>query len=75
MEPYAGWLFLATGGVLIVGAVADWDWFMLGDRNASIAEVLDRDAVRVFYVVAGVALAIYGLAMLLEYVPVPHRFR
>lgn len=75
MEPYAGWMFLATGVVLIVGAVADWDWFMLGGRHASFAEVHDRHEVRIFCVVAGTALAIYGLAMLLEFVPVPERFR
>ena len=68
-----GWLFMAVGAFTILGAAANWEWFMNGRRAQFFLWLFGRDGARVVYFLLGLAFAAYGLAILTGLAPVPTR--
>jgi hypothetical protein len=59
-------LFLVVTGVFsVAGAVFDWSWFMSARRAQLIVTVLTRTGARVFYALAGGALAGVGVGLVI----------
>lgn len=73
MASVYGGLFMAVGLFTILGAAANWEWFMNGRRAQFFLWLFGRDGARVIYVLLGLAFAAYGLAILLGMVPPPSR--
>jgi hypothetical protein len=60
MNPW-GLLVVAVGAFTIVGGLSDWPWFWNNHRARLMTTLLTRKGARVFYVVMGAGLAVYGL--------------
>lgn len=55
-------IFGFLGGIFsIVGAVADWDWFMNNSRARIFVQLFGRMGARIFYIVLG--LFLIGIAV------------
>jgi small neutral amino acid transporter SnatA (MarC family) len=57
-------VFAIFAGIFtIVGAAADWDWFMNNHRARLFVSLFGRDGARVFYVILGLLIIVLGFAM------------
>jgi small neutral amino acid transporter SnatA (MarC family) len=54
------YLLMAAGVFTVLGAAADWDWFMNNRRAALFVRMFGRDGARVFYVLLGLLLVGIG---------------
>lgn len=65
MEVILGPLFLIGAGVFtVIGAIQDWDWFMNHRRAWIFVKLLGRKGARIFYMISGSAIALYGLSQM-----------
>ncbi len=54
-------LLILVGLFAICAAALNWDWFIENGKNAFLAQLLGgRSGVRIFYLVLGLFLAIWG---------------
>ena len=60
-----GLLFVAAGVFSIVGAVADWDWYMNSRKARLMVMLLSRNGARIFYVLLGTGICLLGMMVLL----------
>ena len=61
----AGALLVPAGAFTVIGAIADWDWFMGARRARLLAALLGRTGARLFYALLGGGLAGVGLVLAL----------
>ena len=54
-------LFACIGCFSMVGAVANWNWFMNSPRAAFMVKILGRNGARVFYMLLGAALVAFSI--------------
>lgn len=55
-------LFIIAAGVFsIVGAWADWDWFMNNYKARFMIKAFGRTGARIFYVVLGLVITVLGI--------------
>ena len=59
MNPF-GLLIVAGGLFSMAGGVLDWDWFMNHRKARFMCAILTRNGARIFYVLLGLGLAIFG---------------
>ena len=62
MNPF-GLLVVAVGLFTIGGGLRDWPWFWSNHRARFMTTILTRRGARVFYVIIGIGLAVFGLWM------------
>jgi hypothetical protein len=63
---WAALIFVVVGLFSLAGALFDWNWFMTHRRARFFTQVLGgRDNARIFYVLFGTALLIFGILVLL----------
>ncbi|MFI4861219.1 MAG: immunity 17 family protein [Phycisphaerales bacterium JB063] len=58
-------LFAALGVFAVVGAVANWDWYMNSKKAQNLSRLLTRNGARVFYILIGAGLAAFGTLVVL----------
>ena len=66
---FVGLLFVFCGLFAIAGSVYQWEWFFNHPKARVIAMVLGRTGTRIFYVVLGGGLAVFGVLMCLGILP------
>jgi membrane associated rhomboid family serine protease len=64
-----GLLFVFCGLFAVAGSVCEWDWFLNHRKARMVAALIGRTGTRVFYVVLGGGLAIFGVLMCLGILP------
>lgn len=58
---YEGLAIVFAGLFTLLGAVADWDWFMTHRKAAFFVRIIGRNGTRIFYGTLGLAITIGGL--------------
>ena len=64
-----GLLLVFCGLFAIAGSVCEWEWFFNHPKARLIAAIFGRTGTRVFYVVLGGGLAVFGFLMCLGMLP------
>lgn len=64
-----GLLLLVCGLFAIAGSICEWEWFFNHPKARMIAAIIGRTGTRVFYVVLGGGLAVFGVLMCLGILP------
>ncbi|MGI9430138.1 MAG: immunity 17 family protein [Bythopirellula sp.] len=64
-----GLLFVFCGLFAVAGSVCEWEWFFNHRKARMIAALIGRTGTRVFYVVLGGGLTIFGVLMCLGILP------
>ncbi|MEM9414597.1 MAG: immunity 17 family protein [Planctomycetota bacterium] len=60
IQMFFGILFAALGVFAVVGAVGNWDWYMNSKKAQRMSQLLTRTGARLFYIVLGAGLAVFG---------------
>ena len=54
-------ILVAAGSFSVAGAVLDWSFFMNSRKAAVFVSLFGRNGARIFYVVLGAALVVFGV--------------
>jgi hypothetical protein len=54
-------LIVLVGAFTISGGLFNWNWFMLSRRARLIVRILGRGGARIFYVILGAVISVFGL--------------
>ncbi|MBN1964996.1 MAG: immunity 17 family protein [Anaerolineae bacterium] len=73
MSPDAaiGIILILAGLFLAAAGFFNWDWYMNMRRARMLSGLIGRTGSRIFYVVAGVILALLGVAAMVGLLPPP----
>lgn len=55
-----GLFFVFAGLFSVAGGVCNWDWFMNHHKAQFMSSLLGRNGARVFYMILGLGLAVFG---------------
>jgi len=67
MNP-VGFFVIFAGLFSTAGGILNWEWFMNNRKARFISKILTRKGARIFYVVLGIAMVIFGILLTMGFV-------